>query len=102
MLHRAGRGLKQLLCAVGITVALIAIAHRAASDAPKETGELQAMGIIGVAWPAVLQPASRSGEEEASVRGGMKGESSPTWRIWRRKSHSGNFLARFREDFAQN
>ncbi|QAX28438.1 MFS transporter [Leisingera sp. NJS204] len=71
-----GRGLQYLLIAVGVTVALIAIARRATSGAPEDTGEFQAMGVIGVAQPGVLQAESWAEEEETSVSSGACEESS--------------------------
>ncbi|MCF6433088.1 MFS transporter [Leisingera sp. MMG026] len=71
-----GRGLQYLLIAVGVTVALIAIARRATSGAPEDTGEFQAMGVIGVAQPGVLQAESWAEEEETSVSSSACEESS--------------------------
>ncbi|WP_027257785.1 MFS transporter [Leisingera aquimarina] len=71
-----GRGLQYLLIGVGVTVALIAIARRATSEAPEDTGEFQAMGVIGVAQPGVLQAESWAEEEETSVSSGGHEESS--------------------------
>ncbi|MCG7627137.1 MFS transporter [Epibacterium sp. MM17-32] len=53
-----GRGLQILLIAVGVTVVLIAIARRARSEAPEDTGSFQAMGVIGVAQPGMMQAES--------------------------------------------
>ncbi|WP_323782395.1 MFS transporter [Leisingera sp.] len=71
-----GRGLQYLLIGVGVTVALIAIARRATSGAPEDTGEFQAMGVIGVAQPGVLQAESWLEGEEASASGGRAEETS--------------------------
>ena len=46
---------------------LIAIARRATTEAPEDTGEFQAMGVIGVAQPGVLQAESWLEEEESRV-----------------------------------
>lgn len=62
-----GRGLQYLLIAVGAIVVLIAIARRATTEAPEDTGEFQAMGVIGVAQPGVLQAESWLEEEESRV-----------------------------------
>ena len=58
-----GRGLQMVLIAVGIVVALIAITRRVQSEAPEETGEAQAMGILGVAQPGMLQAEVMQDEE---------------------------------------
>ena len=71
-----GRGLQYLLSAGGVTVALIAIARRATSGAPEDTGEFQAMGVIGVAQPGVLQAESWAEEEETSVSSAACDESA--------------------------
>ncbi|AHC99706.1 MFS transporter [Leisingera methylohalidivorans] len=71
-----GRGLQYLLIGVGVTVALIAIARRATSGAPEDTGEFQAMGVIGVAQPGVLQAESWAEEETSVSRGGREEYSS--------------------------
>ncbi|MEW2912878.1 MFS transporter [Leisingera sp. JC11] len=71
-----GRGLQYLLIGVGIVVALIAIARRASSEAPEDTGEFQAMGVIGVAQPGALQAESWSQEEESRTSREAEGESS--------------------------
>ena len=70
-----GRGLQYLLIAVGVIVALIAIARRARSEAPEDTGEFQAMGVIGVAQPGAFQAATWSEEEDLRKRDGV-GEDS--------------------------
>jgi len=71
-----GRGLQYLLMGVGITVVLIAIARRARSDAPEDTGAFQAMGVIGVAQPGMMQAESRGEEEEVSGSASKSEESS--------------------------
>ncbi|MEO0372104.1 MAG: MFS transporter, partial [Pseudomonadota bacterium] len=73
-----GRGLQIMLILVGLTVAMIAITRRVRSEAPEETGEFQAMGILGVAQPGMLQAevmldedlaeADRSVEESSTDR----------------------------------
>lgn len=68
-----GRGLQYLLVGVGIAVALIAIARRASSDAPADTGEFQAMGVIGVAQPGAFQAESwLEGEETPGTGAGLE------------------------------
>lgn len=58
-----GRGLQLLLIGIGIGVALIGLARRAQSQAPEETGEVVATGIIGVAQPGLLQAEVLAGED---------------------------------------
>jgi MFS family permease len=60
-----GRGLQFLLVGIGSAVVLIALARRASTQAPEDTGEFQAMGVIGVTQPGVLQAESWLAEEEA-------------------------------------
>ncbi|MEX0304953.1 MAG: MFS transporter [Leisingera sp.] len=71
-----GRGLQYLLIAVGVIVVLIAIARRASTEAPEDTGEFQAMGVIGVAQPGVLQAESWAEEEETRASSEAVEESS--------------------------
>ncbi|MBY6058385.1 MFS transporter [Leisingera daeponensis] len=71
-----GRGLQYLLIGVGIVVALIAIARRASTHAPEDTGEFQAMGVIGVAQPGALQAETWLEEEESRTSPSVEGESS--------------------------
>ncbi len=49
-----GRGLQILICLISIGVALFAVARRVTKEAPEETGEAQAIGVIGVAQPGNL------------------------------------------------
>lgn len=68
-----GRGLQYLLIGVGVVVVLIAILRRASSGAPEETGEFQAMGVIGVAQPGMLQAESwLEGEETPGSEGNVE------------------------------
>lgn len=60
-----GRGLQFLLVAIGTAVVLIALARRASTEAPEETGDFQVMGVIGVTQPGVLQAESWVSEENA-------------------------------------
>ncbi len=60
-----GRGLQFLMVGIGSSVVLIALARRASAQAPEDTGEFQAMGVIGVTQPGVLQAESWLAEEEA-------------------------------------
>ena len=46
-----GRGLQLYLVAIGLIVALIAVARRVSTEAPEETGSVQPMGVLGVAQP---------------------------------------------------
>lgn len=50
-----GRGLQILLVVVGLVVAGIAVARRARTDAPADTGEYRPMGVLGPAQPGVFQ-----------------------------------------------
>ncbi|MEO3413287.1 MFS transporter [Roseovarius sp. CAU 1744] len=50
-----GRGLQLLVAVLGILVALIAIARRVSREAPEETGEVLATGVLGMAQPGRLQ-----------------------------------------------
>ncbi|KIC12016.1 MFS transporter [Leisingera sp. ANG-M1] len=72
-----GRGLPLLLAIVGSGVAVIAMARRVQEAAPEETGEVQAMGVIGVAQPGVLQAESWLPEEETPASS-KPGEDSST------------------------
>ncbi len=60
-----GRGLQLLVAVIGVGVALIAVARRVSREAPAETGEYQAMGVIGVAQPGSLHAEGLAAEEEA-------------------------------------
>lgn len=62
-----GRGLPILVVAVGCCVVLLALARRARSEAPEDTGEARPIGVIGVAQPGMLQAeAYAEAEEEGS------------------------------------
>lgn len=61
-----GRGLQIMLIAVGGAVALIALVRRARSRAPDETGEFQAMGVIGMTQPGLIQAEALVAEEVAA------------------------------------
>ncbi len=50
-----GKGLPMVVVAVGLVVALIALARRVRSEAPEETGEVVPTGVIGMAQPGMLQ-----------------------------------------------
>jgi len=50
-----GRGLPIVLVAIGLAVALIALARRVHSEAPHETGEVVPTGVIGMSQPGMLQ-----------------------------------------------
>ena len=58
-----GRGLQLLLVLIGVIVALIAVARRVRSDAPEETGEVMATGVIGMPMPGALQANVLSDED---------------------------------------
>ncbi len=62
-----GRGLQLLFVVIGIGGAAIAFVRRVQEAAPEETGEAQAMGIIGVAQPGVLQAESWIESDEKGV-----------------------------------
>ncbi len=49
-----GRGLQLLVCVISVGVVLIAIARRVSREAPEETGEVLATGILGIAQPGRL------------------------------------------------
>ena len=53
-----GRGLQMLFVVIGVGGAALALLRRVQVAAPEETGEAQAVGIIGVAQPGVLQAES--------------------------------------------
>ncbi|WP_254055645.1 MFS transporter [Ruegeria sp. EL01] len=59
-----GRGLQILLIGVSAVVVALAIIRRLKVAAPEDTGALQAVGIIGVAHPGVLQAESWVAFEE--------------------------------------
>ena len=59
-----GRGLQIMLVLIGVGVALIAVARRVRTEAPEETGEVVATGVIGMAMPGVLQAQVLADEED--------------------------------------
>jgi MFS family permease len=59
-----GRGLQISLVAIGLAVALVALARRVATAPPLETGEVLPTGVIGIAQPGVLQADVMSREED--------------------------------------
>ena len=59
-----GRGLQISLVAIGLAVALVALARRATTAPPLETGEVLPTGVIGIAQPGVLQADVMSREED--------------------------------------
>lgn len=59
-----GRGLQILLVIIGVGVTLIAVARRVSTEAPEETGEVVATGVIGMAQPGMLQAEVLASEEE--------------------------------------
>ncbi len=61
-----GRGLPILVALVGVVVILIAVTRRVKAEAPEETGEVRATGVIGIAQPGMLQAEVYSGEEDGS------------------------------------
>jgi len=50
-----GRGLLIMLAGICIVVTVIAVARRARTQAPQETGETPATGVLGIAQPGVFQ-----------------------------------------------
>ena len=60
-----GRGLQILVGIISVGVALFAMARRVTSEAPEETGEVQAMGVIGVAQPGNLYAQGMIAEDDA-------------------------------------
>lgn len=69
-----GRGLQIMLAVVGVVVALIALTRRVRTQAPDETGEWQATGVIGMTQPGMLQAEAMAGE--ARQREGERAEES--------------------------
>lgn len=69
-----GRGLQIMLAVVGVVVALIALTRRVRTQAPGETGEWQATGVIGMTQPGMLQAEAMAGE--ARQREGERAEES--------------------------
>jgi MFS family permease len=59
-----GRGLQILLVVIGVGVAVIGVARRVRSQAPEDTGEVVATGILGMVQPGMLQ-AEVMAEDEA-------------------------------------
>lgn len=59
-----GRGLQIMLLGIGVGVALIAIARRVRSQAPQDTGEVIATGVIGMPMPGMLQAQVLSEDED--------------------------------------
>lgn len=59
-----GRGLQILLVIIGVGVTLIAVARRVSTEAPEETGEVVATGVIGMAQPGMLQAEVLASEDE--------------------------------------
>ena len=59
-----GRGLQMLFVVIGVGGAALALLRRVQGAAPEETGEAQAVGIIGVAQPGVLQAESWIEDED--------------------------------------
>ena len=66
LLLAGGRGLQIMLIVVGLVVAAIAVARRASTNAPEETGEFQAMGVLGMAQPGVFQAEILSSDEDSA------------------------------------
>ncbi|WP_306115778.1 MULTISPECIES: MFS transporter [unclassified Roseovarius] len=68
ILLAGGRGLQILLVGIGIGVALIAVARRVQREAPAETGEVQATGVLGMAQPGRLQAEVLAASEEDETK----------------------------------
>ncbi|WP_299847617.1 MFS transporter [uncultured Roseovarius sp.] len=62
-----GRGLQLLVALLGVAVALIAVARRVSREAPEETGEVLATGVLGMAQPGRLQAEVMAASEEEST-----------------------------------
>jgi MFS family permease len=62
-----GRGLQIMLVVIGIGVALIAVARRVSSQAPQDTGEVIATGVIGMPMPGMLQAQVLSEDERKAA-----------------------------------
>ncbi|WP_103763607.1 MFS transporter [Roseovarius confluentis] len=62
-----GRGLQLFIFTTSVVVAGIAIARRVSSEPPEETGSVQAMGVLGVPQPGLLQAETLSEELEGRV-----------------------------------
>jgi len=69
ILLAGGRGLQVLIAVTGIGVAMIAVARRVSRQAPEETGEYQAMGVL-----ATSQPGSFHAESLAAADGAPETE----------------------------
>lgn len=59
-----GRGLQLLVMIFGIGVAILGVARRVSTEAPKDTGEVVATGVIGMAMPGVLQAEVMANDDE--------------------------------------
>lgn len=59
-----GRGLQVLVGLLGVAVALIAVARRVSREAPEETGEVVATGVLGMAQPGRLQAEVMAASED--------------------------------------
>jgi MFS family permease len=71
-----GRGLQLLFVVVGCGGAALALVRRVQVAPPEETGEAQAMGIIGMAQPGVLQSDSWIGDENQGTSADLMKENS--------------------------
>ncbi len=60
-----GRGLQLFIAATSLVVAVIAVTRRVTSAPPEETGAVQAMGVLAVPQPGLLQAEALSDEREA-------------------------------------
>ncbi|MEM7074133.1 MAG: MFS transporter [Pseudomonadota bacterium] len=61
-----GRGLQIFLVVISASVAILALARRATTSAPEETGMAQPMSVLGAAQPGRLQAEQWSLETDAS------------------------------------
>ena len=59
-----GRGLQILIGLICVGLAMFALVRRVSTEAPEETGEVQAMGVIGVAQPGNLVAQAMVTEDE--------------------------------------
>ncbi|WP_428513600.1 MFS transporter [Roseovarius sp.] len=59
-----GRGLQLFILATSLVVAAIAVVRRVSSEPPEETGSVQAMGVLGVPQPGLLQAEAVSEDME--------------------------------------
>ncbi|SMH37417.1 Predicted arabinose efflux permease, MFS family [Maritimibacter sp. HL-12] len=62
-----GRGLLIMLAGICIVVTVIAVARRARTQAPQETGETPATGVLGIAQPGVFQAEVMADKAEARL-----------------------------------